>query len=162
MDLLISCNGALYLRGYSTSIPLLLEDERPDCTKKDSFVTSQQMSCLISCGLNGSAQYLLGVHSQEFQSLRFFAGVDLDLALPCPTRIAHSWKGRFSWIGIVAARGGVFVGATLPRAVRIAEVDSHIRSYREVLVFGHLQSAISSQRASQMLLGAREIIQTQH
>ena len=44
---------------------------------------------------------------------------------------------------------GVFVRATLPGTLRIAEVDLHIRSYRKVLVFGHLQSAIPGQRAPQ-------------
>src|ERR1700678_3213615 len=44
---------------------------------------------------------------------------------------------------------GVFVRATLPGALRIAEVNLHIGSYREVLVFGHLQSAIPGQRALQ-------------
>jgi len=33
---------------------------------------------------------------------------------------------------------GVFVLTTLPRALRIAELDLHIRSYRKVFVFCHL------------------------
>src|SRR5271169_171734 len=44
---------------------------------------------------------------------------------------------------------GVFVGSSLPGAVRIAEVDFHICGYREGFVFGHLQSAIPGQRATQ-------------
>ena len=34
---------------------------------------------------------------------------------------------------------GVFVRAALPGTLRIAEVDLHLRSYRKVLVFRHLQ-----------------------
>ena len=41
---------------------------------------------------------------------------------------------------------GVFVGASLPGTLWIAEVDLHIRGYREVLVLGHLQSAVPGQR----------------
>ena len=44
---------------------------------------------------------------------------------------------------------GVFVRAALPGALRIAEVDLHIHSYRKVLVFRHLQSAVPRQRAFQ-------------
>src|SRR5271168_1548251 len=44
---------------------------------------------------------------------------------------------------------GVFVRSSLPGAVRIAEVDFHIRGYREGFVFGHLQPAVPGQRASQ-------------
>ena len=33
---------------------------------------------------------------------------------------------------------GVFVRTALPGALRIAEVDLHIRSYRKVFVFCHL------------------------
>src|SRR5271156_2965850 len=41
---------------------------------------------------------------------------------------------------------GVFVGAALPGTLWIAEVDLHIRGHRKLLVLGHLQSAIPSQR----------------
>src|ERR1700722_18333820 len=34
--------------------------------------------------------------------------------------------------------GGIFIGAALPGALRITEVDFHIRVHREALVFGHL------------------------
>jgi hypothetical protein len=34
----------------------------------------------------------------------------------------------------------------LPGTLWIAEVDLHIRGYREVLVLGHLQSAVPGQR----------------
>ena len=44
---------------------------------------------------------------------------------------------------------GVLVCSSLPGTVRIAEVDLHIRSYREALVFGHLQPAIPRQRPPQ-------------
>ena len=42
---------------------------------------------------------------------------------------------------------GVFVCSSLPGAVRIAEVNFHIRGYREGFVFRHLQSTIPGQRA---------------
>ncbi len=43
----------------------------------------------------------------------------------------------------------VFVGAALPRTLRITEVDFHIRGHREALVFGHLQPSVPRQRAPQ-------------
>src|SRR5260221_11527010 len=43
----------------------------------------------------------------------------------------------------------VFVGPALPGTLRITEVDLHIHRYREVLAFGHIYSAIASQRAFQ-------------
>src|SRR5215469_4643995 len=43
----------------------------------------------------------------------------------------------------------VFVRTTLPWTLWIAEVDAHIRCYRKLLVFRHLQPAIPGQRASQ-------------
>jgi hypothetical protein len=42
----------------------------------------------IRGGLNGSAQHLLGVYSQEFENLRSFSGVDLSAALLCQIRLA--------------------------------------------------------------------------
>src|SRR5271154_1985529 len=44
---------------------------------------------------------------------------------------------------------GVFVGSSLPGAVRIPEVHFHIRGYREGFVFSHLQPAVPRQRAPQ-------------
>jgi hypothetical protein len=44
---------------------------------------------------------------------------------------------------------GVFVGSSLPGAVRITEVNFHIRGYREGFVFGHLEPAIPGQRSPQ-------------
>src|ERR1700689_270918 len=41
---------------------------------------------------------------------------------------------------------GVFIAAALPGTLWIAEVDLHIRGHRKLLVLGHLQSAIPSQR----------------
>src|SRR5215204_4709692 len=46
---------------------------------------------------------------------------------------------------------GVLVRATLPGAVRIAEVDRHARLDPELGVLGHLRSLIPGQRASQLL-----------
>jgi hypothetical protein len=43
----------------------------------------------------------------------------------------------------------IFVGAALPRALRITEVDFHIGGHREALVFGHLQPSVPGQRAPQ-------------
>src|SRR5690242_14919098 len=42
---------------------------------------------------------------------------------------------------------GVFIAASLPRALRIAEVDFHICRHRELRMLRHLQSAIPSQRS---------------
>src|SRR5271168_2578564 len=44
---------------------------------------------------------------------------------------------------------GVFVRSSLPGAVRITEINFHIRGYREGFVFSHLQPAIPRQRAPQ-------------
>src|SRR5712664_1010790 len=101
------------------------------------------------CGLNWSAQHLREVYSQESQSPKFFAGVDLDAARSCPVGIACSRRGRFSLAGIDAASGWCFVRSSLPGAVRITEVDFHIRGHREGFVFGHLQPTIPRQRAPQ-------------
>jgi hypothetical protein len=42
------------------------------------------------CGLNGSAQHLLEVYSQESENLKSFAGVDLNTVLLCPGPIKQS------------------------------------------------------------------------
>jgi hypothetical protein len=41
-------------------------------------------------GLNRSMQHRLGVYSQEFESPRFFSGVDLSAVLLCRDRIESS------------------------------------------------------------------------
>jgi hypothetical protein len=43
----------------------------------------------------------------------------------------------------------VFVGAALPRTLRITEVDFYIRGHGEALGFGHLQPPVPCQRAPQ-------------
>src|SRR5215211_513778 len=45
---------------------------------------------------------------------------------------------------------GVLVRATLPRAVRIADVDRHARLDPELGVLGHFRSLIPGQRSSQL------------
>jgi hypothetical protein len=44
---------------------------------------------------------------------------------------------------------GVFVGAALPGALRITEVDLHLCVHDEALVFGHLQASVPGQRTFQ-------------
>ena len=44
---------------------------------------------------------------------------------------------------------GIFIGAALPGALRITEVDFHIGVHREALVFGHLVPPVPGQRAPQ-------------
>src|SRR5215207_10475413 len=46
---------------------------------------------------------------------------------------------------------GVLVRATLPGAVRVAEVDRHASDDPQLRVLGHLRSLIPGQRASQLL-----------
>jgi hypothetical protein len=47
--------------------------------------------------------------------------------------------GRFPWGSIALDKKiRVFVRASLPGTLRIAEVNLHIRSYRKFLVFRHL------------------------
>jgi len=41
---------------------------------------------------------------------------------------------------------GIFMGAALPGALRIREVDFHLRVHREALVFGHLVASVPGQR----------------
>ena len=55
----------------------------------------------------------------------------------------------FLWEVLSQQPVGVFVGAALPGALRITEVDLHLRVHREALVFGHLQASVPSQGASQ-------------
>jgi len=43
----------------------------------------------------------------------------------------------------------VFVGAALPRALRITQVDLHIGGHRKTFMLGHLQPAIPRQRTPQ-------------
>jgi hypothetical protein len=66
------------------------------------------------------------------------------------------WRGRFSSADIVAASDCVFVRSSLPGAVRVTEVDFHIRGHREGFVFGHLQPAIPGQRSAAGMLEACE------
>src|SRR5215469_7269076 len=73
----------------STSLPPLLgkraEHARPTGLVKT--VTSQVRTGTplsdLQCRLRWSTQHLLGVYSQEFESLRFFSGVDSSAARPC-------------------------------------------------------------------------------
>jgi hypothetical protein len=76
-------------------------------------------------------------------------GVDLDAAQSCQVRIACSRKGQFSSASIDAARGLCFRWFLVARAVRVTEVDLHIRGHREGLVLGHLLPAIPCQRSPQ-------------
>src|ERR1700678_4235679 len=55
----------------------------------------------------------------------------------------------FLWEVLSQQPVGVSVGAALPRALRITEVDLHLRVHREALVFGHLQTSVPGQRAPQ-------------
>ena len=66
------------------------------------------------------------------------------------------WRGRFSSADIVAASDCFFVRSSLPGAVRVTEVDFHIRGHREGFVFGHLQPAIPGQRSAAGMLEACE------
>ena len=92
-----------------------------------------------SGGLNQSMQPRLGVYSQEFQSPRFFAGVDLAQRYFVEIGLRIAGQGGFFREVLSQQPVSVFVGAALPRALRITEVDFHIRGHREALVFGHLQ-----------------------
>src|SRR6266404_3132440 len=47
-------------------------------------------------GLNGSAQHLFEVYSQESESLRLSSGVDLSAALLCPDPTGYCRTGLFS------------------------------------------------------------------
>src|SRR5580700_5413236 len=100
-------------------------------------------------GLNGSTQHFLEVYSQECENLKFVVGVDLSAALLCSDPTGNSRLGLCSSGSIVVEPVCVFVRATLPGTLRITEVDLHIRGHRKVLVFGHLQSPVPGQRASQ-------------
>jgi hypothetical protein len=113
-----------------------------------ALTLSSPVSCLIS-GLNRSAQHFVEVYSEESQSLRSFAGVDLDADLFCPVQIEHTRKGQLSCGDIVAASGSCFRSFLAATAVRITEVNFHIRSPREGLVFGHLQPTLPRRRAPQ-------------
>src|SRR5258708_31406045 len=59
--------------------------------------------------------------------------------------------GRLGFFGEVLSQQpvGVFVGASLPGALRITEEDLHLGGHGEALVFGHLQPSVPGQRAPQ-------------
>ena len=59
--------------------------------------------------------------------------------------------GQVGFLGEVLSQQtvGVFVGASLPGALRITEEDFHLGGHREALVFGHLQPSVPGQRAPQ-------------
>ena len=96
-------------------------------------------------GFNGSLQHWLAVSWPESQTPKSFEDVDLTAAQLCRVQLVYSRTSpSFSQPPV-----GVFVGAALPRALRIAEVHFHIRGHCEGLVFGHLQPAVPGQRAPQ-------------
>jgi hypothetical protein len=67
-------------------------------------------------------------------------------------------SGRVGPFGEVLSQQpvGVFVRAPLPGTVGIAEVDFHVCSYREGLVFGHLQpTALCQSRLGDESQGTR-------
>src|SRR4030095_5537488 len=66
-------------------------------------------------------------------------------------QVGVSIPGKVGFLGKILSQQavGVFVRCSLPGAVWITEIDFHIRSYREGLVFGHFQPAVPRQRASQ-------------
>ena len=84
---------------------------------------------------NGSTQHFPEVYSQESENLKFVVGVDLSAD---PT--GNSRLGLRSSGSIVVRARWCFVRAALPGALRITEVDFHIRGYCELFVFRHLQS----------------------
>jgi hypothetical protein len=94
-------------------------------------------------------QYLLEVYSRESEIPESFVNVDSSAARPGRVALESSQKGPFLAGSIAVKVGWCFRSCHAARALRIAAVDLHIRSYRKVLVFGHFQSAIPRQRASQ-------------
>jgi hypothetical protein len=65
------------------------------CVLKDSFWMRGSPEIVLelpaeSGGLNGSMQHWLGVYQREFQSLKFFAGVDSVVRLLCRDRLENS------------------------------------------------------------------------
>src|SRR5258708_5901513 len=59
--------------------------------------------------------------------------------------------GQVGFLGKVLSQQpvGVFVGASLPGALRITEEDLHLGGHGEALVFGHLQPSVPGQGAPQ-------------
>jgi colicin import membrane protein len=53
---------------------------------------------------------------------------------------------------------GVFVGAALPRAVRIAEIHGNARALAQLAVAGHLLASVISQRLAQGLGDAQQLV----
>jgi hypothetical protein len=111
-----------------------------------------QLTPNSSCELNWLVQHLLEVYSQESENLEYFGGADLDAAYP--VQVGLSIAGQISSLKKVLSQHAVrvFVCSSLPRAVRITEIDFHIRGYREGLVFGHFQPTISRHLARVVLL----------
>ena len=90
------------------------------------------------CRLRWSTQHWLVVYSREFRSLRFFWVVDQAQRDLVELRLGVDRQVSASREVLPQQEIGVFVGAALPGALRITEVNLHIRRYREVFVFGHL------------------------
>ena len=96
-------------------------------------------------------QHLLGVYLPEFQSPRFpWALIKAQGYL---VEIGLRIVGQVGFFRKVLSQQavGVFVGAALPGALRITEVDLHLRGHREAFVSGHLQASIPGQRTPQGL-----------
>src|SRR5579863_8710010 len=101
------------------------------------------------CRLRRSTQHLPAVYLQEFGILRSFSVVDSRAARPGRAALESSQRDQCLVESTAVRADCVFVRAALPRALWIAKINLHVGSYREVLVFGHLQSAVPGQRAFQ-------------
>ena len=78
-------------------------------------------------GLNGSSQHWLAVYLRESQNPKSFA--DVDLTASYLVELYLGVAGKVGSLREVLAQQSVrvFVGATLPGALWIAEVHLHIR-----------------------------------
>ena len=94
-------------------------------------------------------QHLPGVYSLGSEIPESFLGVDSSAVRLGRAAIESSQRDPYLWEVLPQQQIRVFVRPTLPGTLWIAEVDLHIGSYRKVLVFRHLQSAIPRQRAPQ-------------
>ena len=69
---------------------------------------SEHIAPVIICGFKGATQHLREVCSQESESRKFFADVDLDAARSCLVGIVCTRKGRLSSASIDAASDWCF------------------------------------------------------
>jgi len=124
-----------------------LNEARDDNSRKSRNRTCGFLSGIHfsgnDCRLRRSTQHSPDVYSRECEILRFFSVLDSRASRPGRAALESSWTDRCLAGSIAAIAGSCFRSCRVAKALRITEVNLHMGTYREVLVFRHLQSARS-------------------